>query len=184
MFAIDNLQLLEQIADDFHAINREHRREVDVVLFTPAQLDAATLEYYKATIALNFLQEGDNLIFTHHVGNFSCYWLTDKVDSNITSGYRVVVKEKVHDFSHDAARKAFREKLEYADAAKLNQAEGRVKAAAGVTDSYKKELEAAKKVFGIDAAWEQNFEQQSDERLNKFEQARVQLYSKLAEASA
>lgn len=67
LFQQDNLALLDQIADDFHAINREHRREVDVVLFTPAAVDAATLDFYKATIALNYLKEGDNLIFSHHV---------------------------------------------------------------------------------------------------------------------
>lgn len=167
LFNEDNLALLEQIADDFHAINREHRREVDVVLFTPAAVDAATLDFYKATIALNYLKEGDNLIFSHHV------------DKNITAGYRVSVKDKVYDFSRDAPRKAFFSTLELQDNSRLGQHEGRVKAEAPTTEGFRKEFEHAKKELGIDAAWEENFEKQAAARLEKFAAARVDLVNKL-----
>jgi len=95
LFNSDEISSLEQIRQDFCAINREHRREVDVELVTPATMDAETLEYYKASIALNFLKEGDNMIFSH------------SVDNNIQGGYKVTVKGVVHDLTHNTPREAF-----------------------------------------------------------------------------
>jgi len=95
LFNSDEIRSLEQIRQDFFAINREHRREVDVELVTSSTLDAETLEYYKASISLNFLKDGDNMIFSH------------SVDSNISGGYKVTVKGTVHDLTHNAPREAF-----------------------------------------------------------------------------
>jgi F0F1-type ATP synthase delta subunit len=166
MFEYDNLQLLEQVAADFHAINREHRREVDVSLFTPAALDAAALEFYKATISLNYLKEGDNLIFSHHV------------DTSITSGYRVVVKDKLYDFTRDNARKQFFASLELSAASKLSQAESRVKSLpkVEVTEAIKKEADLP--AWGIDASFLQKLEELSTKRKKEFAEARVQLLNK------
>jgi F0F1-type ATP synthase delta subunit len=105
LFNSDEINSLEQIRQDFFAINREHRREVDVELVTPASMDAETLEYYKASIALNYLKDGDNMIFSH------------SVDNNIKGGYRVTVKGVVHDLTHNAPREAFFASLQNAYAA-------------------------------------------------------------------
>jgi len=95
LFNSDEIGALEQIRQDFFAINREHRKEVDVELVTPAALDAETLAYYKASIALNFLKEGDNMIFSH------------SVDKNISGGYKVTVQGVTTDLTHNAPRESF-----------------------------------------------------------------------------
>jgi F0F1-type ATP synthase delta subunit len=115
LFNTDDITSLEQIRQDFNAINREHRREVDVELVTGSQLDADTLEYYKASISLNYLKEGDNMIFSH------------SVDSNIKSGYRVSVKGKLHDFTHNAPRDAFFASLKNAHQAEERRIAGTMK---------------------------------------------------------
>jgi len=95
LFRSDEMDSLEQIRSDFFAINREHRKEVDVEFVTPAAIDAETLEYYKASIALNYLTEEENMIFTH------------SITSDFKKGYKVVVKGVVHDFSHDSAKDSY-----------------------------------------------------------------------------
>jgi len=114
LFNTDDIRSLEQIRQDFNAINREHRREVDVELVTAAAFDAETLEYYKASIALNFLKEGDNMIFSH------------SVDSGIKGGYKVTVKGTLHDFTHNAPRDAFFASLQNALAAEERKLAGLV----------------------------------------------------------
>jgi len=81
---------LEQITTDFNEINRSYRREVDVTLITGKKLDQTSIDFYKSTIALDFLDPADNMIFSH------------TVDHNI-SGYKVMIKNKVHDFTHNNA---------------------------------------------------------------------------------
>lgn len=170
MFNYDNLELLEQVAADFHTINREHRREVDVTLITPTELDSAALEFYKATISLNYLKEGDNLIFNHHV------------DTSFTKGYRVVVKDKVFDFTRDAARKAHLTQLEMAEVSRVSRLESRLKAAPTpvVTDAVKKDVDL--KSFGLDLNVVQQWEEQAEKRRKEFEAARVQMVEKLAKS--
>jgi hypothetical protein len=168
MFNYDNLELLEQVAADFHALNREHRKEVDVTLVTPTELDSATLEFYKATISLNYLKEGDNLIFSH------------RVDNSFTKGYRVVVKDKLYDFTRDAARKANLTNIEMVEAQKVSRLESRLKAAPQLvlTDSVKKELDLPS--FGLTVEAVHQWEAQADKRRKEFEAARVQLVEKLS----
>jgi len=168
MFRQDNLSLLEQVAEDFHAINREHRREVDVSLFTPSELDQATLDYYKATIALNYLKEGDNLIFTHHV------------DNNIGSGYRVVVKDKIYDFTRDTPRKQLLQQLELAEGQKISEIEKRVKPTftPELTPALLKDLDLPS--WGLDENFGSRLEEEAARRKKAYEQARVQLVEKLS----
>lgn len=85
----------------------------------------------------------------------------------------------MYDFSRDAPRKAFFSSLELLDNSRLGQHESRVRAEAPVTESFKKEFEHAKKELGIDAAWEENLEKQTNARLEKFAAARVDLVNKL-----
>jgi len=85
-----NMIRLEQILTDFQELNRAFRREVDVRLVTGKPLDQSTLNFYKSTIALDFLDPKDNMLFSH------------EVDSKI-SGYKVVIDgKKIHDFTHNA----------------------------------------------------------------------------------
>jgi len=79
---------LAQIYTDFSEINRSHRREIDVKLVTGKKLNQASLEYYKNTISLDYLDPADNMIFTY------------SVDPSIT-GYKVYVKNKLFDFTQD-----------------------------------------------------------------------------------
>jgi len=95
LFFSDEIKSLEQIRTDFLLINREHRREVDVEFVSPAALDADTVAYYKASIALNYLKEGDNMIFNY------------TVDPTINKGYRILVKGELHDFTHDAPKNSY-----------------------------------------------------------------------------
>jgi len=85
-----NMIRLEQILTDFQELNRAFRREVDVTLITGQPLDQSTLNFYKSTIALDFLDPKDNMLFSH------------EVDPKI-SGYKVVIDgKKIHDFTHNA----------------------------------------------------------------------------------
>lgn len=91
---------IDQIVQDFHAIVRAFKREVDVRLTTKAELDKAALQFYKNTISLNYLEPEDNMIFSHDV------------DPTILDGYRVVVKGTTHDLTTNkaiAAKKAAEE---------------------------------------------------------------------------
>jgi len=88
---------LDQVVNDFHAIVRAYKREVDVRLTTKGELDKATLQFYKNTVALNYLEPEDNMIFAHDV------------DPTIVDGYRVVVKGQTFDLTANkvvAAKKA------------------------------------------------------------------------------
>jgi F0F1-type ATP synthase delta subunit len=85
-----NMTRLDQILTDFQELNRAFRREVDVRLITGKALDQSTLNFYKSTIALDFLDPKDNMLFSH------------EVDPRI-SGYKVVIDgKKIHDFTHNA----------------------------------------------------------------------------------
>jgi len=92
---------LEQIYVDFSEINRSFRREVDVTLITGKKLDRTTLEFYKSTINLDFLDPADNMIFAH------------SVDPTII-GYKVLIGNKVHDFSHTDEKNAAERRIEAA----------------------------------------------------------------------
>jgi len=100
LFRSDEMDSLEQIRSDFFLINREHRKEVDVEFITPSMVDAETLAYYKASIALNYLKEEENMIFTH------------RVTSDFKKGHKIVVKGVTHDFSRDAGRDSYFASLE------------------------------------------------------------------------
>jgi F0F1-type ATP synthase delta subunit len=89
---------LEQIYVDFAEINRSFRREVDVALITGRKLDLSTLEFYKSTISLDFLDPADNMIFTH------------SVDPTL-DGYKVLVKNKVYDFTSNEEKAAAQRRI-------------------------------------------------------------------------
>jgi len=65
----------------FSEINRSHRREIDVKLVTGKKLNQASLEYYKNTISLDYLDPADKMIFTY--------------------GYKVYIRNKLFDFTQD-----------------------------------------------------------------------------------
>jgi len=77
---------LQQIINDFVEINREFRHEVEVKLITGEVLDQSSVEFYKNSITLDYLEPEDQVIFTH------------VVDSSII-GYKVLIKKQVYDFS-------------------------------------------------------------------------------------
>jgi len=87
---------LEQLVEDYSAIVRAFKREVDVTIVTKAPMDQTTTEFLKATVALNFLEPEDNMIFNA------------EVDPKIIDGYRVIIKGKVHDFTNNKAIEAQR----------------------------------------------------------------------------
>jgi len=93
-----SISRLEQIAVDFTEINRAHKREIDVSLITGKSLDSATIEFYKSSIALDFLDPRDNIIFTY------------SVDPTI-QGYKVRVKNKTYDFTHNNDLRDVQQKL-------------------------------------------------------------------------
>eukprot|EP01126_Amoeba_proteus_P013541 TRINITY_DN1577_c0_g1_i5.p1 TRINITY_DN1577_c0_g1~~TRINITY_DN1577_c0_g1_i5.p1 ORF type:complete len:218 (-),score=34.71 TRINITY_DN1577_c0_g1_i5:122-775(-) len=78
---------LDQLRNDFAELNREFRREVEIVLTTGKELDFGTLDYYRSTLSQNYLRDGDKMV------------LVTNVDPNIINGYRVNVKGRVYDFS-------------------------------------------------------------------------------------
>jgi len=82
---------LEQVRDDFFTLVRAFKREVDVRLITAAPLDEPTKEFMKNTIALNYLDPQDNIIFS-----------TD-VDPSIKGGYKVLIKGMLHDLTTNKA---------------------------------------------------------------------------------
>jgi len=94
IFHTKDIYRLEQIRDDFFTIVRAFKREVDVRIITPKAMDAATLEFMKSTVALNFLSPQDNMI------------LATEVDPSIVSGYKVILKGMTHDFTSNKAIEA------------------------------------------------------------------------------
>jgi len=97
-----SISRLQQINTDYKEINRSHRREIDVTLVTGKPLDQTSLEFYKSSIALDFLDPADNMIFSY------------SVDPKIV-GYKVMVKNKTHDFTHNDDIRAIRQKEEAAE---------------------------------------------------------------------
>jgi len=83
------LHRINQIYADYKELQRAFNREIDVVLFTNKALDQQAIDFYKASISLDFLAPEDKMIFDH------------KVDGNIWKGYKVSVQNKIHDFTHD-----------------------------------------------------------------------------------
>jgi len=81
---------LPQIATDFQELNRAHRKEVDITVVTGTELSQMELEFYKSSVALDFLQPADNMIFTHNV------------DKSILGGYKVIMNDTTYDFTHNA----------------------------------------------------------------------------------
>jgi len=123
LFYTPEISAIEQIRYDFLEINREHRREVDVQLVTPADLSPEQLKFLKSSISLNFLKEGDNMIFSH------------TVDPSIEGGYKVTVKGNVHDFTHNTAR-------ENAAQARRAKADAESRAFSNIVGKFRKSIDS------------------------------------------
>jgi len=78
---------LEQIRTDFEELMRSFRRERQVVLVTGKDLSKEETEFFKHSLRVSYLSEGDSMVFTH------------QVDSNIKGGLRVVIDGTIHDHS-------------------------------------------------------------------------------------
>jgi len=100
---------LDQITADFEEINRAFRREVEVRLITAYPLEPSAIDFYKSTIALDFLDPADNMIFSHTVEATEVKDQSTK--SSFTSGYKVYIKNKLFDFTHNSDKEAVEQKI-------------------------------------------------------------------------
>jgi len=73
-----------------------------VKLIVGKELDQSTLSFYKATIGLDFLKPDDNMIFEYEV-------------NNTITGYKVIVNNKLFDFTQDKERREVADKLRKAE---------------------------------------------------------------------
>jgi len=76
---------LEQIRSDFEELMRSFRRERQVILVTGKQLSKEEIEFFKHSLKVSYLSEGDSMVFSH------------QVDATISGGLRVVVDGTTHD---------------------------------------------------------------------------------------